>query len=123
MDELPKQLPPQPKWATEVHDRRPKFKLHKTYGQVRNAIGYGSGWYGGGVRGGRVYEWVDGAWVLRWDIRRGTKKSEHEFFLGCDGGPQDVEKMAREAERRRRAEVERLERELARAKAELDGKA
>lgn len=70
----------------------------------------------GRVRGGKAYEWVDGGWVLRAEVAPGSLKAETEFFRGCEGGPQDVEKLKRLEARNRAERVRRLEEELARAK-------
>lgn len=102
--------PPPPKWATYIQDRRPQFKMHSQRGHVRSAVG-GGGYRGGSVRGGRVYEWDSQAesWTLLHDIPEGTRKSEHPFFLGTKGGPQDVEKMAASAERNRLRQIAHLQ--------------
>lgn len=82
-----------PRWATFSYDRSPRFKVHGTLGQAKNAVQHrsqNSGRYVTLPNGRRkyenpmmewyVYEAVEGEWVLRWSIAPGDWPSEHPLF-------------------------------------------
>lgn len=108
--------PAPPKYATDIPGRRVQFKTHRTLGHAKLAVG--SGW-GDRVIGGKVYEWAEGEWMLIADIPLNSRKDAHDFFLGTDGGPQDVERKHQQAIKNlefsllhARERVEKIENEL-----------
>lgn len=78
---------PQP-WATWVPDRSPRFKLHDRLGTAKAAVGAQTGAekrltdgrYVYPLRGGVVYQMVDGKWVVQAVIEPGTTREDHLIF-------------------------------------------
>lgn len=63
-------------WATFVPARDyPRFKFHKGRGQARGALGIRH-WRGGGVRGGLIFNLVEGEWKVVERVEPGTKKDQ-----------------------------------------------
>jgi hypothetical protein len=74
---------PQPKlppFLTIVEGRKPKNKAHLTEQYAKSSIRESCyGWYpdtNAAHRAAQVYELDDGEWKLKWDIPKGTPKSE-----------------------------------------------
>jgi hypothetical protein len=70
---------PQPKYATHVPGRRPAWKFHTNLGHAKNAVGQ-SPWFLG-ARGGRIFEWDNGEWVLLWEIKGGTDRKQLPWVI------------------------------------------
>lgn len=77
-------------WATWMPDRRPQFKVHSDLGKAKNAIGAAlggesrfnpeTGGYDHPIRGGVLYQMIEGKWIVRAVVQPGTYKSEHLLF-------------------------------------------
>jgi hypothetical protein len=55
--------------------------MHANIGHAKNAVG--QIWTG--ARGGRIFEWVGGEWVLRYDVPRGTRAAALPWKIGEAG--------------------------------------
>jgi hypothetical protein len=79
MMDRPSKLPPPPRWMTYVPDRyNSKFKNHTDIGTAKGAINYSR--YRG-VRGGILYEFVDGDWVERAFIEPGSSLEDSRRIM------------------------------------------
>lgn len=76
-------------WATWIPDRTPQFKVHNDLGHAKNAVGAEisgrrrltpNGAAEPKIRGGVVYEMVDGKWTVRAVVPPGSYKSDHIMF-------------------------------------------
>lgn len=79
MEFNPPPPPSIPPYATYIEDRRPQFKVHRTLGLAKSAVG--AKIWKNGMRGGIVYELKDGqTWVELFRVEPGTQKIDHPAF-------------------------------------------
>ena len=65
--------PKAPRFLTVIPARIPEQKLHTSIGNAKNAVSFRVGYSSGAVCDMAIYEWVNDAWVQRFDIPDGTK--------------------------------------------------
>lgn len=90
-----------PKYMTVIPSRRPKEKLHKSLGHVKNALnGKFYSYARGAYEDMQAYEWIDNAWVLLYDVKEGDAEPPWREGERAAKVAQQL-KAKEEAERRR----------------------
>lgn len=67
-------------YMTEVKGRQPQAKAHRTMAHAKAAlVQYGSQY--GRVRGGRLFEWIDGGWRELYYVPTNSRRDELPWLV------------------------------------------